>query len=448
MNTVAIDCRTHYKIVEDSIFRRRLPWKNMFWVLIGLGLCSSIPIFKLGPSFITWLSSSEIAGIALLLISTGAYIHIKRDRSLGLNIMIKKCMPIGILALSYIFSITILSTLYNHFPIVYPTWSLIRFLQWALIIPYILSVCKPGHLRLLIVGIVIGGIVNAFVSIVQKFGFLVPEDLVSHLNAFGAGPYGKIAQKGLVAGESIGLFSYTRIATGFFLSLSFFAMMIFLKNSLFKLFVLILFTCGIAFTGSKLGFSVFAFMTLALFFHRKFTPIIFLGFCFVSIFTMVYFQSIQDDYVLGRLTGASETYSSGIQQRLARQNIVFELPKKLLYLGCGIGNLGSTLGLANLRFYRAHGYFFTYLAEIGLVGVTLLSVSMYKLVKKIGAFRSYFGCIILVAIAFSGFVDDFMIPSAQSAHLPLIAMIVLRFSVLKSDHYIVIRRQVSKCQVQ
>jgi hypothetical protein len=427
---------------ERNTFYKSLTLKKSFWILTGLGLCSSIPIFKLGPSFILWPSSSEIVGVLLLLISMHAYIDIKSNKRLNVDIKVKKFIPIGILTIAYIFLVTISSTFYENFAFTYPAWSLLRFLQWAVIIPYILFICKTEYITLLIMGIIIGGIINTLVSYMQKFGILVPVDIFFYLGVPGAGPWETLAKEGLIKGESIGLFSFSRIATGFFLVLSFFATMLFLKSNCTRAVILIFFALGIAFTGCRLAGIIFMFMLLALFFHPKFTPSVFFGGFIICIFTLVYFSKVQNNFVLGRIIGISETYSSGIAMRLERQNIIWNLSISQLFWGCGLGNLGSALGLTTLKFYRAHGCCFTYLAEIGFVGVTLFLITIYKVAKEIGAFSAYFGYIISGAILLSCFVDDFMIPSSQSTHLPLIAMIILRFSILKSDRYISLT---SKC---
>jgi hypothetical protein len=409
----------------------------LLWVLLGLGLCSSIPIVPLGPSFIVWPSTSEIAGSAFFILALYGFSRTGKGRLPGMGRVIG---PIYIISILYICLTTLLFAGGNQFAVVYSVWSLLRILQWAVIIPYILFTCKPRHLQLLIIGIIIGGVINAIVSISQRFDFLTPRDLFAHLNTLGGGPYAVIAKKGLVKGESIGIFSYTRIATGFFLSLSFFAAMIFFKRSFLIVPMLILFALGIVFTGSRLGFSVFVFMTMALFLHRKYVRGLFFGFCILCLVVIIYANVIESDFVIGRLVGISDTYGEGIQSRMDRQMVVFGLPIGATLWGCGLGNLGSALGLTHLRFYRSHGWFFTYLGEIGVFGTFLLSCSIFAIIKKLGALNSYFGIVILCVIVFSGFVDDFMIPSAQSAHLPLITAIVLRFAVTTGGYRIVWNR--------
>jgi len=422
--------------IREGRINDRTSGDGWFWLLIGVGLCSAIPIVRIGPSFITWPSCSEISGVALLLISLSGYRHISKYRPSISNSLKRQIMPACLVTVLYISFITILFTGWNDFAIVYPMWATLRFLQWALIIPFILLVCKPQHLRLLVVGLIIGGVLNALVSILQRFGFLSPKTLFLHLDIPGAGPYGTIAEKGLVSGESIGLFSYTRIATGFFLTLTFFAAVLFLKHRLLKISVLVFLAIGIVFTGSRTAIVLLGFALLALAFDRKLSLVVLAVVFVVGILAVNYLPLFAEDARLGRLLNiGEERYSSGIKGRLERQSVLIDLPIQYQIFGCGMGNAGSALGFADLRLYRAHGYIITYLVEIGIVGTMLLSYCMYKLLVASGTFHSYYSLIVLGIIVLSGFSDDFMIPSAQSAHLPLIAMIVLRFSVLKRDHF-------------
>jgi len=423
---------------------RLSPHRRILWVLLGFGLCSSVPIIPIGPSFIVWPSCSEIAGVVLLIISIHGHIRGKQGQPATFKVSAKHITYTRLLTVAYVFTVTVFLTRIGRFPIVYPAWSLIRFIQWAFIIPYILLMCEPRRLRFLAVGLTVGGILNAVACTAQRFGFLTPQDLFAHLNTLQGGPYALIAQNGLPQGESVGLFSYSRIATGFLLSLSFFAAMLLMRNPLLKILVLILFSIGIAFTGSRLAFTVFVFMASALLLCPRFTPIVFWSFCLISILAITSLHVVQNDYILGRLGGISETYTSGIQQRWERQAVVFGLPMKYITCGCGLGNLGSVIGHTSFRFYRAHGCFFTYLGELGVIGILLLSYCTHILVKAVGALHSYFGIVVLFSIVFSCFLDDFMIPSGQSAHLPVVAAIVLRFAVSKSKRRIVFTVRMTK----
>jgi hypothetical protein len=166
--------------------------------------------------------------------------------------------------------------------------------------------------------------------------------------------------------------------------------------------------------------------------------------CLFAIVAIVCWGFIQNDFVVGRLMGTSETYSSGVEQRLARQMLVFKLPTSLILFGCGLGNLGSALGLPALKFYRAHGWFFTYAGELGAVGFLLLGLCATVIARALGAFKCSYGLIVIVCILLSGSADDFMIPSAQAGHLPIIAAIVLRSSVLVGGYRIRLGRPHSR----
>jgi len=410
--------------------------RSLFWLLIGLGLCSTIPLAPIGPSFIVWPSTSEIAGYVLFVIAAGKLFGSRRGRQAGYGTLPRSYRSLWTLVVLYVCVVTTVLTVWHGYSALYPAWSLMRFAHWAVIISYLLFVCRPREIRLLVLGIVVGGIVNVGVAVLQRYGYLMPETLFSHLSTDGGGRFGVLAEKGLTKAESVGVFSYTRIATAFFLAFSFFAGILFTRDGLFRLVLLIVFACGIIFTGSRLGFLVFLFMLVAFFLHGRHTPVVFCAGCLLGLLALTFWDMIQNDFVIGRLFGMSDTYERGVELRVVRQLLVFKLPKTFILFGCGLGNLGSALGLSSLRFYRAHGWFFTYLGELGVVGVALLLILVSVTIKRLGALQSSYGVVVLLCIASSGFADDFMIPSAQAGHIPLITAIVLRFAVLQRGYRI------------
>jgi len=409
---------------------------DLLWVFIGLGLCSTIPLVRIGPSFIVWPSASEISGYVLFFIATGRLLAGRRNMEAGDSILPRSYLSLWLLVVLYICVVTTVLTVWHGYTVLYPGWSLMRFVQWAVIIPYLLFVCRSAKIRLLILGIVLGGVVNVGVAVLQRYGYLTPETLFSHLCAGGGGRFGVLAQKGLTKAESVGVFSYSRIATGFFLAFSFFAATLFVRDRMVRVVLLGVYACGIAFTGSRLGFAVFAFMLFAFFLHGRHTPVVFCAVCLLGLLAAAFWRGIEQDYVIGRLFGISETYGSGLDLRAVRQLLVFKLPKIFILFGCGLGNLGSALGLSNLRFYRAHGWLFTYAGELGVIGFSLLLLLAYVTVKRLGALQCSYGLAGLACVVLSGLADDFMIPSAQAGHIPLITAIVLRFAVLQRGYRI------------
>ena len=440
VNEIASVYEVHPSQVAKGIRAKaeiRPPLGVVLWVLLGLGLCSSIPIAPIGPSFIVWPSTSEIAGLALFVVAVHGLGKTRRKKPHDKGVLPNSVATMLVVTVSYVFVSTIFLTSWHGYSVVYPAWSLMRFFQWAVIVCYVLFACGPRRIKLLVIGLVIGGAINAVVAMLQRYGYLSPQTLFAHVATYGAGPYGAIAKRGVMGGESLGVFSYTRIATGFFLALSLMGSMLFVGNKRLQFALLILFTFGIVFTGSRLGFGVLVFLLVGLFLHGRHTPVVFHAVCLLAIVVIVCSGIIQNDFVIGRLAGRSETYSSGIEGRLARQLLVLKLPASSILFGCGLGNLGSALGLPDLRLYRAHGWFFTYLGELGTVGFVLLSVCALTIAKASGVFRSSYGVIVLGCILLSGLADDFMIPSAQAAHLPVIAAIVLRLSVSEGGYRIV-----------
>jgi hypothetical protein len=266
--------------------------------------------------------------------------------------------------------------------------------------------------------------------------YLMPSDLFAHLlSASGGGYWGKIAERGkLIGGESIGVYSYSRVATGFFLGISTGLIVGYFRKWYAKIPLIALIFVGILFTGSRTGLASFGIIILFIFFSKKhFLPICISVVIFMTSFVFL-FPFIQNDKVMGRFAGTSITYQDSVYGRFERHKAVLTLPFNNLLIGTGLGNLGSALNANEnqmaTKFYRAHGYVFTYLGEIGLIGSLLLAYAVFQMIYSVPKPLTKLSLGIIFATLFSGFTDDFMIPAASGGHLAIIVVVAFRMGLI------------------
>lgn len=399
----------------------------------GFSLCSSVPLLPIGPSFITWLSAAEISGYILLFLAIKDNLEgiSSRDSSIKKTRLFKVKVA-GWLSIIYVVIITFIITSSLRYSNLYPIWSLIRLIHWSIVLPYILSVCSISNVRLLGLGIVLGGLINSFAAIAQKLNLLKVTDLVSYVGSLpGAGPWGTIYENGgLLAEESIGIFSFSRTATGFFLAISIVLVISLFKRNVIKIIFMQVISIGLAMTGSRLGFFSLFFVLISLLISRKSRWLGVIALASFAIGIAFNFDALMQDTVTGRLFGqGTGDFEAGFEGRAERQSAIFTLPIEFLFAGCGLGNLGSALGFSNigLNFYRAHGFFATYLAEVGVLGILLIGRGVYLFIRNFHL--SALAWSLLASVALSGFSDDFMIPSASASHIPIIVAVILRTTI-------------------
>ena len=413
---------------------------SLLFFAIGLSLCCTIPIVAIGPSFIIWPSSSELGGYALLVLAIKRYFGLNDRERRAVDRFGSNIKMLWIAVYWYIGVITLVMTDIMQFKMIYPGWTLFRLMQWFFIIPYLLFYCNEKEIKSLSYGILLGAIINGIVCILQRIGILMPSQLFAHLMySSGGGYWAKIAERGgLIGGESIGIYSYSRVATGFFLGISPALIVTSARNWFVKISLLIVVLIGIAFTGSRTGLVAFFLVLFMLFFSKRYFLIsAFIMIIFVlSVYIMLPF--IQKDKVMGRFVGSSISYQDSLKGRTDRHDVVLSLPIDKLIFGCGLGNLGSALekyeSPISTDFYRAHGYMFTYLGEVGLIGSLLLSFATLKMLLSIPYKITRPALGIILATIFSGFTDDFMIPAASGGHLALIVVIVYRMGLIEGAH--------------
>ena len=403
-------------------------------IVLAIMLCIGTPVVSLGPSFIVWPSPSEIAGLLMIFIAfTDAKYHQKIPGNVKILLQ---------LTFSYVLVITLVGSIFLANPIQYPGWAIFRFIEWFLLLPWILFSANKVWMGNFGIGLLFGGLINV-ITIILEFLDMSPRGLIiDTLDAANAGPWGKFANEEitlLMYGAS-GMFSFSRTATGFLLgiisALSYRQVESRMKNVAFQIVLLI----GIIGTGSRLGFLTW--LAVNIFGAAKDQRItiknVALIFGILLTVFIVYYLAVSEDFLLaGRFFGVGEdNYSTGLDGRSERQLLIFELSLLQLIFGVGAGNLGFALGLneVGLNFYGAHGFVFQYIASIGLIGTTFL-LSSVLMVLRYFRFTAY-SIPLCIGFFLCSVSDDFFFPTAQGMHLPLIfaatfrlcAMRVLRFA--------------------
>jgi hypothetical protein len=85
----------------------------------------------------------------------------------------------------------------------------------------------------------------------------------------------------------------------------------------------------------------------------------------------------------------------------------------------------------NLPFYRAHGFFFSYLGEIGVIGLMLCAAGALRFIYR--SQLSVDAWALLLILSAAGFSEDFLIPSSIAGHIPIIGAVALQLTLFNAE---------------
>jgi len=392
-------------------------WGAAAALAAGVFLSSNAPIMQLGglpwPGWPSWWDIS-----VLLLLAVWAGGQAKAKPHFG-RLEIPLCAIFALFAAN-----TTLVTLARGYSNQYPIWAFYTAVKWFAA-GYVINRMSRELLAWLGKGLLFGLWINALVCIGQKMGFVSYTVAFSGLQG-AAGPWTTILDNDrTTVGEAIGVYSYSRIATGFFLATVPIALYANVARSTVIVWAtLALSLVAILTTGSRSAIGVIVITAPIVMFTRgklwQVVIIAALAFLLLSLGNFgILPESFVDDTTLRLLGRGYETYSDGAMGRISRQLLVFEVGFVDLILGVGLGNLGSGLSLAaeGLNMYRAHGFLFTYLGETGVIGVFLLAWVATRFFLQLNPISR---ALLLVPFLVNMFTDDFFIPSTQTGGFPLV----------------------------
>jgi hypothetical protein len=192
---------------------------HFLYALIGLMLSCNVPLMSLeGISFVAMPTLAMMA--AILLAANSMYHFNSTFHLIGIQGKWLLCVALG-----YLFITTLVGTIQYRVPIQYPIWSLSIFFLWILVLPWLFVEENKEIIYVMSVGVLIGAVINSFAIIFDVWGmspvlfimkwFDVSQDISI------AGPWGYLSEQNFFkASGGVGLFSYSRTATGFFLAIS------------------------------------------------------------------------------------------------------------------------------------------------------------------------------------------------------------------------------------
>ncbi len=404
--------------------------RSGFLLLGGVALCCNFPIMRIGDlPWPAWLTVTDF-GLLLLLIAGIGQRKSKEELDLGAeNGEIIKFLESTLLRsfIAYSLVISALTTIYFRYPVEYPLYAVCVIIKWYLAA---LVLVRYG-LRawaLMTRGLMAGIALNVCACLIQWFGYPLVGDLFPLTQDPQSGPWHSV-ESGMEmgGGYSVGIFSYSRIATGTLLAIGSY-ILLFGNNRISNIRTVLMLgfiLLGIATTGGRTGFYLLTLILAGSFFigRKKLT-----AFSLASVLVatlVIYGSELATSDVVGRLLGqGNQGLSDAIGDRTERQHAVFSLGFPDLVWGCGLGNLGSAISgedvALGLNMYRAHGYLYTYLGEVGIIGIAMLFILLYKLMPSVEGRGKYF--ILAGFIIALGFSDDFLAPSSQAGNTPIILL--------------------------
>lgn len=405
-----------------------------FHVLIGTFFCAGVPLMSIGPSFITWFSTIEVAWFLLFAM------QLRR----GLPGVVPTSVAAPALACAlYTAIVSIGTALLASYPLEYSLWTTARFFQWLLLVPLLALRAGDTEIRALSWGVLIGALINSVVCIAQTQGISPVPFLMQAVNVESSGPWQVVFHHEIdpldisVRGAS-GVYSYSRTSTGFLLGISSaFAVALF-RPLWLRSAVLLLTLAGILATGSRLGLlPFFAIVIGSIILPRQrvlgIAALVVVTLAGTQLFPMIVDQFDIGDAALRTVGLGPESYLDGLEGRQSRQEVIWLLPFWRLVLGVGAGNLGFALGLhiEGFSLYGAHGFAFQYLACLGAVGSALFLRLVYLLGRDLHFTALTYG--VIAAIAVCAVSDDLLFPSSQAGHFPIIVAIAIRLSCAVRD---------------
>jgi len=340
----------------------------------------------------------------------------------------------GFLALGYTFVLTLIRTVASGYPEEYSGWVLARFLQWGLLISLVLFRLEERPVRRLLLGVLLGGVINAFAAVLDLLGYSVSTMLLRYVDLSRAGPWAVVVDDpfGVLVSGANGIFSFSRTATGFFLALSAASALLLVSNRLFRGVTVGVLAIGILATGSRLGFLSMM-VVLVMFLIGTRSKGVIASFAVVAAVVALvlpaFFGDVLENPLIARLFGLGEDdFISGYEGRSERQQIILSLSTMQLLLGTGAGNLGFALGLDREGFnlYGAHGFLFQYFASVGLFGALLffaLIIAVMTNRRISGLAWGLLGAAVLCSVS-----DDFFFPNPSGGHIPVIFALLLRLA--------------------
>jgi len=397
------------------------------WMLIILGAMfgSGVPLYSLGPSFITWPSTSEIAYFILL-----AYMLLNKKNNIFPAAVIINNVALWV----YSLCITVFGAIIYSSNIIYPSWSFCRFTQWLVIIPILIYTKDTFLIRQLSLGLVVAGLINSAVMFFDIMNYSVLSYLLNNINIDQAGPWAsRLDADPMIHGAS-SLFSFSRTANGFFVSLSAIAsVFVFRKNHFKLILVLAILMIGVFMSQSRLGFITFSIPIIYYLLNINAMSSVIsraaLIVCFITLSVGVFLISSNFD---SRVFNFGEGgYYSGINDRFERQSQLFELSDLTFFFGVGLGNLGAALDTYNRSIHGLHGFLNQYIANIGILGLILFSPLLLKFAGTVKTtFKSF---PIFLPLLFAMTSEDFFFPTAEGMHIPIIYSVIFRLFVMTND---------------
>ena len=400
--------------------------KSIIYWLLGIALTLGAPILETGPSFVTFLSLQSAA----LLVLAG-FALLSRDTWRA------RTMILGIVFLIYVSVTSIATVLLYQYPPQFSAWVLCVFLVWVLVFVH-LSLTSSVLRSELLSGVLVGGWINIGVIFINLSGENFLAYWSAMINVERAGPWAHYFSADTAVYSihgAIGLFSFSRTASGYFFAILYLLTILKSKeNSRMFLFASTMYAAAIGLTGSKLGFVLFTlfFAILAFrFFQRRPATAIVFGPVFVAIGACVLFYMVSPEF-LGRIFGISDDgYGAFLEGRLERQAYILDLDPWEYVFGVGAGNLSFRTGADALgyRLYGLHNAVLQYVANIGIVGTILYTVFVASLVKFWGGWRLVF----LISALVSSVGDDFLFPSTQGSAIPVILILAILWTSKKEE---------------
>ena len=393
------------------------PKPSLYW-LLGISLTLGAPFFETGPSFVTFLSPQLVATVSLVGLALFSSTSWRAWPTL-----------LGILFLVYVVVTALIIAVSYGYPLQYSGWVLSVFFIWVVVFIHLSCINRELRYKLLS-GLTTGGCINICMIFLNLSGTNFLPYWMAMVSADHAGPWAHYllgdAAEYSVHG-AIGLFSFSRTASGYFLAMIY-PLFVLKHNEDWRLFLIasVIYGAAIALTGSKLGFGVFILFFVVFFCRfvwRRPQFGILVG--AVSLFVLSWLiAAIVPQEFIDRVLGISDDgYGATLEGRLERQQYFWVLDIWEYIFGVGAGSLSFRLGLDSEGFnlYGLHNSFFQFISNIGVVGTMLYVYFVGNLVKSWTGFSVLFGVTALIA----GLGDDFFFPSTQGVAIPIILAVAI-----------------------